>query len=261
MDSIKLSAPRLLCIGLLFIADIAALATQFGSAPVPCSAEVALPGAEVTARLMRRNSERAQKLRHVDSTRQYILDYTGLSSSLSAQMQVNASYTAPGTKEFSVVSESGSSLIRKRVLHKLLKAEQEAASDAANRDAVLLSTANYRFSLLGCEAGETRPLYVVRVEPLRESKLLYRGTIWIDSQDFAVTRIEAEPAKGPSFWAKRSQFRHQYQKIGDYYLPAFNETVSYVWPSGKAVLTIRYLDYNLPAQIASAPETRPQAPR
>ena len=49
-------------------------------------------------------------------------------------------------------------------------------------------------------AWRQRPLYVMRVEPLRETKFLYRGTIWIDSQDFAVTRIEAEPAKNPSFW-------------------------------------------------------------
>jgi hypothetical protein len=257
MESSKLLAPRLVCIGILFVADIAALATQRDSAPVPCSAALTLPVDEVTARLMSRNSERAEKLRHVDSVRQYSLDYSGLASSLSAQMRVNASYTAPGTKEFSVMSESGSSLIRKRVLHRLLEAEQEAASDAANRDAVLLSTANYRFSLLGCEPSGGRPLYVVRVEPLRESMLLYRGTIWIDSQDFAVTRIDAEPVKSPSLWARRSQIRHQYQKVGEFYLPALNQTVSDVWPSGKAVLTIRYLDYNLSQQMESTPEIGP----
>ena len=241
----------MLCIGILFIAAIAAFATEQGTAVAPCSAELALPGDEVAARLMSRNADRAQKLRHVESTRQYSLDYTGFPSSRSAEMQVKASYTAPGTKEFTVISESGSGLIRKRVLHKLLESEQEAASDAANRDAVALSTANYRFSLLGCEPGDGRPLYVMRVEPLRETKFLYRGTIWIDSQDFAVTRIEAEPAKNPSFWTKRSQIHHQYQKIDEFYLPALNQTVTDVRLGGKAVLTIRYLDYKLPQQQAS----------
>jgi hypothetical protein len=257
MDSPKPLASRLMRIGILLIVEVAALAAEQGTPSVPCAAELTLPDDVIAARLMSRNSERAQKLRHVDSIRQYNLDYTGLSSALGAQMQVNASYTAPGTKEFSVISESGSNLMRKRVLHKLLEAEQEAASDAANREAVQLSTTNYRFFLLGCESSGTRPLYVVRVEPLRESKILYRGTIWIDSQDFAVTRIEAEPAKSPSFWAKRSQIHHQYQKIGDFYLPALNQTVSDVWPSGRAVLTIRYFDYQLRQQMASAPENRP----
>ena len=168
-------------------------------------------------------------------------------------MQVSVSYTAPGTKQFTVISESGSSLLRKHVFHKLLESEQEAASDAANRDAVRLSPANYRFSLLGCEAGDGRPLYVMRVEPLRKSKFLYRGTIWIDSQDFAVTRIEAEPAKNPSFWTTRSQIHHQYQKIGEFYLPALNQTVTDMRLGGKAVLTIQYLDYKLPQQSAHVP--------
>jgi hypothetical protein len=170
-------------------------------------------------------------------------------------MQVKASYTAPGAKEFTVISESGSRLLRNHVLHKLLQSEQQAASDEANRDAVALSTANYRFSLLGCDAGEGRPLYVMRVEPLRETKFLYRGTIWIDSQDFAVRRIEAEPAKNPSFWTVRSQIHHQYQKIGEFYLPAFNRTITDVRLGGKAVLTIQYLDYKLPQLLATDPET------
>lgn len=166
-------------------------------------------------------------------------------------MRVKASYNAPGTKEFVVISESGSSLVRRRVLHKLLDSEQEAASDAANRDAVALNTANYRFSLLGCTAGDTHPLYVMRVTPLRPTKFLYEGTIWIDSQDFAVTRIEAEPAKSPSFWTARSQIHHQYQKIGEFYFPALNQTITNVRFGGKAVLTIRYLDYKLSEQLQS----------
>ncbi len=242
MGSIKLSAHRWLCIGILLLAAIAASATEEGTAPGPCSAELNLPADEVAARLMSRNAERVEKLRGFDSIRQYNLDYTGFPS-LSARMEVSASYSAPGTKEFAVISESGSSLLRKHVLHKLLESEHEAASDAANRDAALLSTANYRFSLLGCESGDSRPLYVMRVEPLRKAKFLYRGTIWIDSQDFAVTRIEAEPAKNPSFWTIRSQIHHQYQKIGEFYLPALNQTVTDVRLGGKAILTIRSIAF------------------
>lgn len=253
----KLSAYRWLCIEILFLAAIGASATAQGTAASPCSAELNLPVDEVAARLMSQNAERAQKLRHVDSIRQYSLDYTGFPSALRARMQVKASYTAPGIKNFMVISESGSGVIRKRVLHRLLESEQEAASDAANRDAVALTTANYRFSLLGCEPGESRPLYVMRVQPLRETKFLYRGTIWVDSQDFAVTRIEAEPAKNPSFWTIRSQIHQQYQKIGEFYLPALNHTVTDVRLGGKAVLTIQYLDYKLPEQLASGTGTEP----
>ncbi len=255
MGSIKRSAHRRWYIGILLLAAITASATEPGTAPAPCSTELSLSGDEVAARLMSRNAQRAQQLRHFDSTRQYNLAYTGFPSALSAQMEVNVSYSADGTKELTVVSESGSNLIRNHVLRKLLESEQEAASDAANRDAVLLSTANYRFSLLGCASGKTGPLYVMRVEPLRKTKFLYRGTIWIDSQDFAVTLIEAEPAKNPSFWTTRSQIRHQYRKIGEFYLPALNQTITDVRLGGKAILTIHYLDYKLPQPLASGPAT------
>ena len=149
------------------------MATEGGAAPAPCSSELNLPGDAVAARLISQNAERAEKLRQADSVRQYNLDYNGFGA-LSAHMEVKASYTAPGTKQFSVISESGSALLRKHVLHKLLESEREAASDAANRDAVALNTANYRFSLLGCAFGDGRPLYVMQVEPLRENKFLYR---------------------------------------------------------------------------------------
>jgi hypothetical protein len=96
---------------------------------------------------------------------------------------------------------------------------------------------------------------VMKVEPLRESKFLYRGTIWIDSQDFAVTRIEAEPAKNPSVWTKRSQIHHQYEKIGEFYLPALNQTVTDTRFGGKAVLTIHYQDYKLSRPVATGTQT------
>ena len=69
--------------------------------------------------------------------------------------------------------------------------------------------------------------------------------MWIDATDFAVTRIEAEPAKNPSMWIKRTLIHHEYEKVGDFYLPALNRTVTDVRVGGQAVLTIHYLNYKL----------------
>jgi hypothetical protein len=173
------------------------------------------------------------------------LRYTGFPSTLGAEMQVKVSYAAPGTKEFTIESESGSKLILNRVFHRLLESEKESGSDEANRTAVALAPSNYRFSLLGCAPGDGRSQYVMRVEPLHDTKYLYRGKVWIDTTDFAVTRIEAQPAKNPSFWTKRTEIHHEYQKVGEFYLPVLNQTVTDVRLGGKAVLTIRYLDYKL----------------
>ena len=221
---------------------VAAAGAETDAAPVSCPASANLAGADIVARLTTRNAERARDLLGFQSTRRYHLRYTGFPS-LAAEMQVKVSYRAPGTKQFTIESESGSKLLLNHVLRRLLESEKEAGSDETNREAVALTTANYSFRLLGCAPGDGRPQYVMQVEPLRDNKFLYRGTVWIDATDFAVTRIEAEPAKNPSMWIKRTLIHHQYEKVGEFYLPVFNRTVTDVRMGGQAVLTIRYLDY------------------
>lgn len=211
----------------------------------PCGAKLNLNSDQVSRRLAANNAERAQQLHNFEARRQYTLDYTGFPSSRSAEMNVKVSYHAPGSKEFTVLAESGSKLILTRVFRKLLESEQESSGDEKSRTEAALTPDNYRFALRGCEVDGNRDLYVMDVQPLRDAKFLYRGTIWIDAQDFAVTRIDAEPARNPSFWTKRSRIHHRYQKIGDFYLPALNETVTDVRMGGTAVLTIRYHDYKL----------------
>jgi hypothetical protein len=90
---------------------------------------------------------------------------------------------------------------------------------------------------------------VLNVEPKAESRFLYRGKIWIDGHDFAVTRIEAQPARNPSFWTTKSEIHHTYQKVDNgFYLPKENKTVTSVRMGGVATLTIEYQSY----QVTSA---------
>ena len=51
-------------------------------------------------------------------------------------------------------------------------------------------------------------------------------------------------------WTKRSEIHHEYQKIGEFYLPALNQTVTDTRFGGKAVLTIRYQGYKLEQHMA-----------
>jgi hypothetical protein len=55
-------------------------------------------------------------------------------------------------------------------------------------------------------------------------KTRYRGDIWVDATDFAVTKIEAEPAKRPSIWISKTVVHHTYRKLGEFWLPAQNES-------------------------------------
>jgi hypothetical protein len=190
------------------------------------------------------NLQRSANLSRYRSTRIYELDYSGFPSSRHAKMVARVSFEAPGKKTFTVVSEEGSKLLLNRVLHRLLESEQEAADDA-NREQSALTERNYDFELLGNDLLEGRTCYVLRVKAKRDNKFLYDGRIWIDAQDFAVARIEAQPAKNPSFWTSQTNVEHHYLKRGEFWLPARNRSSSKVRMGGRAVLTIDYGSYEM----------------
>jgi hypothetical protein len=123
-----------------------------------------------------------------------------------------------------------------------------------------LNRENYEFALVGYDAVEGQ--YELQVAPKHKNKFVYRGNIWVDATDFAVTRIEAEPAQNPSFWTKMSEVHHEYRKIQNSWVPAKNETISYIRLGGRATLTIEYKDYSLTearADIAAVRPSREQA--
>jgi hypothetical protein len=201
-----------------------------------------LPVDQVVKRLQERNAERAAALDQYDATRVYRMQYRGFPSNRDAEMVVEMTYRAPNSKQFKVVSESGSKLIVERVFKKLLEAELEAAGEE-NRRHSALTTENYDFTLAGYEGAGNNPEYVLNIVPKTKNKFLYHGQIWVDARDFAVVRIKGEPGKNPSFWIKKTDIEHLYAKVNDFWLPAENHTESVVRLGGVAVLSIEYKDY------------------
>jgi hypothetical protein len=218
------------------------LAAWIGPPAVWPQADSALPvltADQVVQRLVEKNQERAAALQHYVGKRSYRLEYHGFPASTEATMDVEVNFDAPASKHFTIVNTTGSKLIQSRVFHRLLESEEQAG-DASNRKHTELGPDNYTFTLGGVEGTN----YVLNVEPKEESKFLYRGKIWIDAHDFAVTRIEAQPARNPSFWTTRSLIQHTYQKVDNgFYLPKENKTVTNVRLGGVATLTIEYQSY------------------
>jgi hypothetical protein len=219
----------------------------FGQVPaLPVTrAQLTLP--QVVEKLVLRNAQRAKALEGYKGKRFYQLDYVGFPSGLHADMTVEMTYDAPGTKQFRVVSQNGSKLIVNRVLKRLLDTEQEAM-EVQNRAGVELNSSNYEFTALNYERNNSGCSYVLTVEPKAATKFLYRGRVWVDDKDFAVCRIEAEPAKNPSFWIRKTAIRHTYEKVGEFWLPVENQSVSDTRLDGRATLTIKYTDYEIQTQ-------------
>lgn len=219
---------------------------------VPPAACTGLSGEQVVNNLIRMNLERAALLPAYRSTRTYRVEYHGFPGSRSAEMVVDVKYQPPGTKEFAVRSQTGSKLIMDRVFKKLLEGEKEAFFEAENQKSTALNHENYAFTLLGCESAPTGRMYVLAVEPRAKSKFLYRGKIWVDGDDFAVTRIAAEPAKNPSFWIRQTEIEQVYAKVNEFWLPTRNHSVTAVRLGGHADFTIEYRDYQLATSTAPA---------
>jgi hypothetical protein len=206
--------------------------------------DASLPVEQVVRKLQERNAQRAAALDQFTGTRVYRMQYRGFPSDRDAEMVVNVTYHAPDAKQFSVVSQTGSKFIIDHVFNKLLEGEQEAANEE-NRRNTALSTDNYEFTAAGYETSPDGAQYVLNLLPRTKNKFLYRGKIWVDAKDFAVVRIEGEPAKNPSFWIKKTEVKHRYVKVNDFWLPAENHTESVIRLGGRAILSIEYRDYRI----------------
>jgi outer membrane lipoprotein-sorting protein len=199
---------------------------------------------EIVTQMEQRNQQRAESLKKYSSIRLYHVEYSGFGGHKEAEMQVKATFESPDRKDFQITSESGSKMLLGRVLHRLLQSEKEA-TNAENHRLTSLTTENYEFALAGQEQLEEGPAYVLQVVPKRNDKYLYRGKIWVDEREFAVVRIEAEPAKNPSFWTRQTSIEHRYKKVGEFWLPEHNQSISATRFGGKSVLTIEYQDYEV----------------
>jgi len=217
---------------------------QQSAAAQPSLVRAPLSLEQVVSNLEQRNAQRAAALEEFEGKRIYRMQYRGFPSDKDAEMVVKVTFHAPSSKQFTVVSQTGSKFVIERVFKKLLESEQEAA-DRDNRHDTALTRQNYNFELAGYDSTPDGGQYVLNLMPRTKNKFLYRGKIWVDAKDFAVARIEAEPGKNPSFWIKKTDIAHRYVKVNDFWLPAENHTESFVRLGGKATLSIEYQDYKI----------------
>lgn len=205
----------------------------------------------IVEHLMTNRMRQAQQLEAVDVIREYRVDYQGIGGSRHAEMQVASSYVSPNKKDFHIVSQSGSPFLLEHILSKLLESERDYQLDEADSD---LSTHNYEFHLLGTEQVGGNPAYVLQIRPRRKAKYLCHGKIWVDARDFAIVRLEGEPAKNPSFWVSHTQMANTYQKVGEYWLPSHKDATTDVRLGGKAVLAIDFSGYRITQKSKGALE-------
>ncbi|HZW92795.1 MAG TPA: hypothetical protein VFF64_07570 [Candidatus Eremiobacteraceae bacterium] len=179
-----------------------------------------------------------------------LLDYTvlrtyrvvDLKGKVHAEEVGQMEFRAPDQKSFVVRSEEGSGVIRRMALKPLISSEIETAVGKQHHDSAI-SPANYSLDLLGEQQVGPYHCFVAQAVPKRKDKYLFEGKLWIDVDDYAVVRIEGQPAKKLSFWIERADFVRQYQKVDGFWLPEKDQTLVQVRLYGKKLLTIDHQDY------------------
>ena len=159
----------------------------------------------------------------------------------SVYLLVEEHYRTPGEKEFQVLDRGGPAAIQKRLFSRLMQAEIDTSPEEERR-AVDICRRNYQFTFQEYDA--TARAYVFQVEPRTSNPYLMRGKIWVNAEDFAVQRVEGEPAKRHSFWVRRTHFVHEFGKFGDFWFPVYHHSKSKIFPFGSATLEITYYDYD-----------------
>ena len=240
---------RALLLALVFVFMAATLPPQ-ASAPSRGS-PATLSAADIVDRMQACDRARTEELKRYQTLRHYQVEYRGFSATLQARMDVQVTYDIASGKSLQIVSQSGPKFLVEKVLKRAVDSEREAFQQ---RSSTAMTPANYRFHLAGSEPVAGRPAYILDVEPIVPGKFLYRGKVWVDAADFAIVKMETEPAKSPSFWISRTLIHYTGSKTAGFWMPQTVQSETQVRIGGKAVLTIDYGAYRIestPPQLAA----------
>ena len=209
-----------------------------------------LPSAdEVVAKMMPADAERRSESTGYTALRRYV----AVNKDRRAEMVVRVDCSPDGAKQFTIVSEAGSSSIRKHAFYKMLS-EETMASRRETRDGSRITPANYTFNMLGQDTLDTGPAYVLAITPKTENKYLVQGRIWVNAKDYSIVRVEGQPARDPSFWVHDVHFIHTYQRVGQFWFASSTHSTSEIRIFGRSELTIETSNYALnPPKEHSAP--------
>ena len=97
---------------------------------------------------------------------------------------------------------------------------------------------------------------MLEASPRTKSKFLNRGEVWVDAENFDVSRITGQPAKNSSSWIRRSQFGYRYAKSESFWLPESTDADADALVFGHTEVKIRYQDYRINSELKVSPDGR-----
>ena len=152
-------------------------------------------------------------------------------------MEVMTIFQWPYSLRSTVIRQDGSDFIREHVFEKIIEAE----SDLAVNDQSDMIPKNYDFSYGGKDDCQGRPCWRLGIKPKRKDKYLIDGDIWVDSADYAVSRVHGSPSKRVSIWVSRVEIDTRLSRIEGVWLTNKIESSSSIRLVGDVSLQIEYV--------------------
>ncbi|KAA6464465.1 hypothetical protein DYQ86_00360 [Acidobacteria bacterium AB60] len=161
-----------------------------------------------------------------------------------AEMTVKTTYRKDKGKSYQVLRESGSELIRKQVLGRVLDSERVATAPA-NRVTALIDSANYNLHVKGAEVVDGRPCIALTLVPRRAGQYLFQGDLWVDAQDYSIVQLAGATVKSPSVLAGTTQVTRKYAMVDGFPMATHASATSSSWLLGQTVIDISYSGYQI----------------
>lgn len=155
---------------------------------------------------------------------------------MTAFLTARTSLDADNGFQFRVLEESGSGLLRSRVLHPVLEAEQKAKQRERGR-AGALTSANYAFAV---DEITSDGLLRVGIKSKRREELLMDGSILLTTDTSDLVLMEGFLVKRPSFWTRRVKIIRRYGRIGGARVPLETSSIADVLFTGQSTFSMRY---------------------
>jgi hypothetical protein len=163
-----------------------------------------------------------------------------------AEMTVRTNYTRDSGKNYTVVSESGSSVMRRLVLDEIL-ANERTINLPENREKSWFTPENYVMTLKPgvTQRIDDRNCLAIAIAPLHKAPHLIEGTLWVDAQDFSTVELEGTSSKSPSVFSGPAHVLRKYANFNGFAEATYARAVSSGPLLGQTVVTIDYRDYEM----------------
>ncbi len=153
-----------------------------------------------------------------------------------SEVWAETSFVPPTTKEFRILSRSGSSR-GEGIVRRFLEDEVKAAAGGDAPGAI--TRENYDFTLLGESAVDGNSCHVLALKAKREDKRLINGRVWVDERTYLVRRMEGQMAKLPSWWLRSVYVTVVFAPVAGMWMQTGTTAVADVRLIGRHVFTSR----------------------